>query len=109
MGNRVTEPFQGHVLTREGRTIIKGVLTDGAAEGKYFELVLHSSSQQLNGTLGKTTMGKTALCGFLQRSAIDKLGTYEETHDAFLHTAGESCEAFQTQEQMLEFGQKKVS
>lgn len=109
MGNRVSEPFQGHVLTREGRTIIKGILTDGAAEGKYFELVLHTSSQQLNGTLGKPSGRNATLCGFLQRSANDKLGTYEETHDAFLHTAGESCEIFQTQEQMSKFGQKKVS
>lgn len=109
MGNRVSEPFQGHVLAREGRTIIKGTLTDGAAEGKYFELVLHTTSQQLNGTLGKTSGRKAALCGFLQRSAKDKLGTYEETHDAFLHTAGESYEVFQTQGQMFKFGQKKVS
>ncbi|KAJ7365087.1 hypothetical protein OS493_007734 [Desmophyllum pertusum] len=106
MGNRVSEPFQGHVLAREGRTIIKGILTDGAVEGKYFELVLHTNSQQLNnGTFGKTSAGrKAALCGFLQRSADDKLDTYEETHDAFLHTVGETCEVYQTKEQLLRFG-----
>ena len=109
MGNRVSEPFQGHVLAREGRTIIKGILTDGAAEGKYFELVLHASSQQLNRTLGKTSGGTAALCGFLQRSAKDKLGTYEETHDAFLHSVGENSEVFQTKEKLSKFGQKKVS
>ena len=110
MGNRVSEPFQGHVLAREGQTIIKGILTDGAAEGKYFELVLHTSSQQLNNkTLGKTSGRTAALCGFLQRSRKDKLGTYEETHDAFLHSVGENNEAFQTKEKLSKFGQKKVS
>lgn len=110
MGNRVSEPFQGHVLAREGQTIIKGILTDGAAEGKYFELVLHTSSQQLNNkTLGKTSGRTAALCGHLQRSAKDKLGTYEETHDAFLHSVGENNEAFQTKEKLMKFGQKKIS
>lgn len=95
MGNRVSEPFQGHVLAREGQTIIKGILTDGAAEGKYFELVLHTSSQQLNNrTLGNTSGRTAALCGFLQRSVKDKLGTYEETHDAFLHSVGKTTKFF---------------
>lgn len=111
MGNRVSEPFQGHVLAREGQTIIKGILTDGAAEGKYFELVLHTSSQQRNNraSLGNTSGRIAALCGFLQRSVIDKLGTYEETHDAFLHSVGENNEVFQTKEKLLRLGQKKVS
>ena len=108
MGNRVTEPFQGHVITREGRTIIKGILTDGALEGKYFELVFHASPQQLNEPYGKNSAGrKAALCGFLQRSENDKFGTYEETHDAFLHTVGETSDVFDTQEQLLTFAQEK--
>ena len=110
MGNRVSEPFQGRVLAREGQTIIKGILTDGAAEGKYFELVLRTSSQQLNDrTLGNTSGRTAALCGFLQRSVKDKLGTYEETHDAFLHSVGENNEVFQTKEKLSKLGQKKVS
>lgn len=111
MGNRVSEPFQGHVLARGGQTIIKGILTDGAAEGKYFELVLHTTSQQLNNrtSAGKASGRTAALCGCLQRSAKDRLGKYEETHDAFLHSVGENNEAFQTKEKLLKFGQKKVS
>ncbi|XP_068680687.1 uncharacterized protein [Montipora capricornis] len=90
MGNRVSEPFHGHVFSREGRTIIKGILTDGASEGKYFELVLFASSQELNGKI-KTCRNTTELCGFLRRSSDKKLGNYEETHDAFLHTGTETC------------------
>lgn len=110
-GNRVTEPFQGHVLTtREGRTIIKGTLTDGAIEGKYFQLVLFASSQELNGKL-KTSCSNTTLCGFLQRSASEKSGRFEETHDAFLHTVADNCDVFQmgTEKLTKTAGQKKLS
>lgn len=106
MGNRVSEPFQGHVLVREGRTIIKGTLTDGAAEGKYFELVLYASSQELNGKL-KTNGNSTTLCGFLQRSANKKSGKYEETHDAFLHTATENFDFYQTSEKVYKTAKQK--
>lgn len=111
MGNRVSEPFQGHALAREGRTIIKGILTDGAVEGKYFELVLYTSLQELNGRL-KTSGSNTTLCGFLQRSATEKLGKYEETHDAFLHTAVDvqNCDVFQTCEKLTkQRDRKKIS
>lgn len=109
MGNRVTEPFHGHVTTREGRTIIKGFLTDGAVEGKYFELVLQASPQQLNQPYRKNSARKASLCGFLQRSTKDEFGSFEETHDAFLHTEGETSEVFDTQEEIMTFAEEKVS
>lgn len=110
MGNKVSEPFQGRVLSREGRTIIKGILTDGAAEGRYFELVLFASSQELDGKI-KTCGNSTSLCGFLQRSASEKSGQFEETHDAFLHTATDNYdEVYLTrQENTKTAGQKKPS
>lgn len=112
MGNRVSEPFEGHVFARDGRTIIRGVLTDGAIEGKYFELVLFAFSQELNGEL-KSSGDNTTLCGYLQRSASEKAGIYEETHDAFLHTITENCDVFQmseTKEKLKKTaGQKKQS
>ena len=106
MGNRVSEPFQGHVLVREGRTIIKGTLTDGAVEGKYFELVLYASSQELNGKL-KTNGSSTVLCGFLQRSANKKSGKYEETHDAFLYTATELFDVYEGSEKLHKTAEQK--
>ena len=109
MGNRVTEPFHGHVAMREGRTIIKGILTDGAVEGKYFELVLQASPQQLNQPYRKNSARKASLCGFLQRSTKDEFGSFEETHDAFLHTEGETSEVFDTQEEILTFAEEKVN
>lgn len=109
MGNRVTGPFHGHVTTREGRTIIKGILTDGAVEGKYFELVLQASPQQLNQPYRENSARKASLCGFLQRSTKDEFGSFEETHDAFLHTEGETSEVFDTQEEILTFAEEKVN
>lgn len=85
MGNRVSEPFQGHVFSRDGQTVIKGILTDGASEGRYFELVLFGSPE-LKGKV-KACGNSTELCGFLRRSSDERSRNYEETHDAFLHTA----------------------
>ena len=107
MGNRVTEPFQGQILTREGRTIIKGILADGANEGEYFELVLFAaSSRELNGKL-KTSGSNAAFCGILQRSSSEKSGIFEETHDAFLHTMVENYEIPQMKTG-VKAGQKKI-
>lgn len=86
MGNRVSEPFQGHMFSRDGQTVIKGILKDGASEGKYFELVLFADSQELKGKM-KACGNSTELCGFLRRSSDERSKNYEETHDAFLHTA----------------------
>lgn len=107
MGNRVTEPFQGQILTREGRTIIKGILADGANEGEHFELVLFAaSSRELNGKL-KTSGSNAAFCGSLQRSSSEKSGLFEETHDAFLHTMAENYEIPQMKTG-VKAGQKKI-
>ncbi|KAK2556859.1 hypothetical protein P5673_021071 [Acropora cervicornis] len=43
-------------------------------------------SQELKGKM-KACGNSTELCGFLRRSSDEKSRNYEETHDAFLHTA----------------------
>ena len=92
-GNRVSEPFQGRVLSSEGRTIIKGILTDGAAEGKYFELVLSLFPEETNtSSVGASGTKNNSVCGFLQRSLKDVRGTYQITHDAFVHPMAETCD-----------------
>ncbi|XP_044175654.1 uncharacterized protein LOC114960855 isoform X4 [Acropora millepora] len=53
---------------------------------RYWILGKRRGSQELKGKM-KACGNSTELCGFLRRSSDEKSRNYEETHDAFLHTA----------------------